>query len=113
MGSRFATTAWDTGKQWLPYVLSVAYSLSTPIAIAVGLGLREKMQPAKQSTLVVSGVFDSISAGILLYTGLVEFIAREVLLSVVIKKESVSTALAAFGCMSMGAGLMALLGYWA
>jgi len=46
-------------------VLSFAYSLSTPTAIAVGLGLRNTMKPQSHATLVINGVFDAISAGIL------------------------------------------------
>jgi zinc transporter 1/2/3 len=32
---------------------------------------------SKRSTLIVNGVFDSISAGILIYVGLVELMAHE------------------------------------
>jgi zinc transporter 1/2/3 len=45
LGSRQATAMWPSGKAWLPYVLGVAYSLSTPIAIASGLGVRELLEP--------------------------------------------------------------------
>lgn len=42
---------------------------TTPIAIAVGLGLRTTYNGGSYTAQVVSGVLDSISAGILLYTG--------------------------------------------
>ena len=113
LGSRFAIATWPPGKAWLPYVLSFAYSLSTPIAIAAGLGVRETLEPGSQTTLVVSGVFDAVSAGILLYTGLVELMAHEFIFNSEMRQGGAGMTLGAFGCMCLGAGLMALLGKWA
>ncbi|EXL39229.1 hypothetical protein FOCG_18155 [Fusarium oxysporum f. sp. radicis-lycopersici 26381] len=113
LGSRFAIAIWPSGKAWLPYALSFAYSLSTPIAIAVVLGVRETLEPGGHTTLVVNGVFDAISAGILLYTGLVELMAHEFLFTSEMRRGRIGMTLAAFGCMCLGAGLMALLGNWA
>lgn len=76
LGSRFASIEWPQGKRWTPYILGAGYALSTPIAIAIGLGLRSTFSPGSREFLVVSGVFDSLSAGILIYTGLVELMVR-------------------------------------
>lgn len=113
LGSRLAVAQWPQGKEWMPYVLGIAYALSTPIAIAAGLGVRESLQPGSLMTLTVNGVFDSISAGILIYTGLVELMAHEFMFNTEMRKSSIGMTLAAFGCMCLGAGLMALLGKWA
>ncbi|KAI3401715.1 hypothetical protein diail_9379 [Diaporthe ilicicola] len=113
LGSRLAVAQWPEGKEWLPYVLGTAYALSTPIAIAVGLGVRSTLAPGSLMTLTVNGVFDSISAGILIYTGLVELMAHEFMFNTEMRKSSIGVTLAAFGCMCLGAGLMALLGKWA
>lgn len=113
LGSRLAVTPWPQSRKWKPYVLGIAYSFSTPIAIAVGLGLRNTYPPESQTTLIVNGIFDSISAGILIYTGLVELIAHEFMFSSSMRKASWSVVLSAFAVMSLGAGLMALLGKWA
>lgn len=63
--------------------------------------------------LLINGLFDSISAGILIYTGLVELMAHEFMFSQEMWRSSLGMVLSAFGCMCFGAGLMALLGKWA
>ncbi|SPO06298.1 related to ZRT2 - Zinc transporter II [Cephalotrichum gorgonifer] len=113
LGSRFALVNWPPGKAWVPYLLSFAYSLSTPIAIAIGLGVREAFRPGTETAMIVSGVFDSISAGILLYTGLVGLMARDLLVMGGSQRKSLRKSLCAFVFMCLGAGLMALLGKWA
>ncbi|KAJ4357562.1 low-affinity Zn(2+) transporter zrt2 [Didymosphaeria variabile] len=113
LGSRLASVPWPKDKKWTPYVLGVAYGLSTPIAIAIGLGVRTSYPPESTTTLLTNGVFDSISAGILIYTGLVELMAHEFMFSPYMQKGPISRMLWAFALMTLGAGLMALLGYWA
>ncbi len=113
LGSRLATTPWPKSKQWTPYILGAAYSLSTPIALAVGLGVRETYAPGSQTALIINGVFDSISAGILIYTGLVELMAHEFMFSPTMRRAPTKEVLSAFGMLCLGAGLMALLGKWA
>jgi solute carrier family 39 (zinc transporter), member 1/2/3 len=113
LGSRLAVTPWPKTKKWTAYLLALAYGLSTPIAIAVGLGLRNTYPPGSATTLIVNGVFDSISAGILIYTGLVELMAHEFMFSNVMRKAPLKVVLGAFGLMCLGAALMALLGKWA
>lgn len=113
LGSRLAVTPWPKRKRWTPYILGLAYGFSTPIAIAVGLGVRKTYPPESATTLIVNGVFDSISAGILIYTGLVELMAHEFMFSNVMRKAQLKVVLGAFGMMCLGAGLMALLGKWA
>ncbi len=113
LGSRLAVTPWPKDKLWTPYVLGFAYSLSTPIALAVGLGLRTTYAPGSHTALILNGVFDSISAGILIYTGLVELMAHEFMFSPTMRRAKISVVLSAFGTMCLGAGLMALLGKWA
>jgi len=113
LGSRLAVTPWPSNRRWTPYVLALAYGLSTPLAIAIGLGVRKSYPPNSATTLIVNGVFDSISAGILIYTGLVELMAHEFMFSNSMRKASIKTVMAAFITMCLGAGLMALLGKWA
>lgn len=113
LGSRLAMTPWPKSKRLTAYILALAYGLSTPIAIAVGLGIRETYSPESATTLIVNGVFDSISAGILIYTGLVELMAHEFMFSPVMRTAHIRVVLSAFGIMCLGAGLMALLGKWA
>ena len=104
LGSRLAVTPWPKNRLWTPYLLAAAYGLSTPIAIAVGLGLRTTYAPGSQTALIVNGVFDSISAGILIYTGLVELMAHEFMFSQFMRRAPIGTVLGAVGWMCLGAG---------
>ncbi|KAI4118171.1 MAG: hypothetical protein LQ345_001721 [Seirophora villosa] len=113
LGSRLATTPWPKTKRSTPYILALAYALSTPIALSVGLGVRTTYAPGSPNALILNGVFDSISAGILIYTGLVELMAHEFMFSPTMRRANLSVVMSAFGMMCLGAGLMALLGKWA
>jgi solute carrier family 39 (zinc transporter), member 1/2/3 len=113
LGSRLAITPWPKARRWTPYILALAYGFSTPIAIAIGLGVRKTYPPGSQTTLIVNGVFDSISAGILIYTGLVELMAHEFMFSNAMRKAKINVMMSAFALVCLGAGLMALLGKWA
>ena len=104
LGSRLAATPWPPNKHWTPYMFAVTYGLATPIAIAIGLGLRNAYAPDSQTALIVNGVFDSISAGILIYTGLVELMAHEFMFSQFMRKARLRTVVSAFGMMCLGAG---------
>ncbi|KFZ17805.1 hypothetical protein V501_01559 [Pseudogymnoascus sp. VKM F-4519 (FW-2642)] len=113
LGSRLGTMEWPKSKAWLPWVMGVAYGLTTPIATAIGLGVRETLSPGDTKTLLINGLLDSISAGILIYTGLVELMAHEFMFNKEMRRSSLGMVLGAFGCMCLGAGVMALLGKWA
>lgn len=99
-------------RSWLPWLLCAAYGLTTPIAIAIGLGLRTTYDSGSFTANVVSGVLDSISAGILIYTGLVELLARDFLFNPLRTHDNRRLAFMIV-CVFLGAGLMALLGKWA
>lgn len=104
LGSRIAGTPWPKPKRWTPYILAFAYGISTPIAMAIGLGVGKTYNPGSQRGLIVNGVFDSISAGILIYTGLVELMAHEFMFSAAMRRAKLSVVLSAFGMMCLGAG---------
>lgn len=113
LGSRLASIDWPTSRRWTPYVLGIGYTVSTPIAILVGLGIRSSYNAGSATALITNGIFDSVSAGILIYTGLVELMAHDFIFSSHMQHAPVRETLFAFGAMCCGAGLMALLGKWA
>lgn len=104
LGSRLATLPWPKSKRWTPYILASAYGLTTPIAIAIGLGIRTSYTPESANALIVNGVFDSLSAGILIYTGLIELMAHEFLFSNEMQSAPIKYVLSAFFLMVAGAG---------
>lgn len=114
LGTRVACVDWPRSKRWTPWLLCLGYSISTPIAIAIGIGVRDSYPPGSRRALITNGVFDSISAGILIYTGCVELMAHEFLFSDEFKGPGgFKKMIWAYLVMCVGAGLMALLGRWA
>lgn len=114
LGTRVAEVEWPKSKRFTPWLMGIAFSVTVPISIAIGLGVRQTFIPGSRKALISSGVFDSISAGILIYTGLVELMAREFLFSEEFKgPDGLRRMLAAYFIMCVGAALMALLGKWA
>jgi zinc transporter 1/2/3 len=116
LGSRLATHQWKRAAKWWSvhslYVWAGGFGLSTPIGIAIGLGVRYSLNQNGKAILIVQGFFDAFSAGILLYTGLVELIAKDVLQGE-LNNVADGRPMLAFFTMVFGAGLMALLGRWA
>ncbi|PMD18025.1 high affinity zinc ion transporter [Hyaloscypha hepaticicola] len=112
IGARMSAIPFPKRVSWLPWALCTAYGLTTPIAIAIGLGLRTTYNGGSYTANVVSGVLDAISAGILTYTGLVELLARDFLFNPELTRSSKRQAFMIFNVF-LGAALMALLGKWA
>ena len=114
LGARIAEVSWVKKHRFTPWLLAAGFTLTTPIAIAIGIGVRHSYAPGSRTALIANGCFDAISAGILIYTGLVELMAHEFLYSDNFKGENgLKKMLWAFFTMCWGAGLMALLGKWA
>ena len=99
-------------SSYLPWILCAAYGLTTPVAIAVGLGVRTTYNPGSFTANVVAGVLDSMSAGILIYTGLVELLARDFLFNPLRTNDNKRLGFMVV-CVLAGTALMALLGKWA
>lgn len=97
---------------WLPWILCAAYGLTTPISIAIGLGVRHTYAPGSKVSLIIQGVLNAVSAGILIYTGLVELLARDFLFDPCRTRRR-SRLLFMVACTLLGAGIMALIGKWA
>lgn len=112
IGARMSAIPFPPRWRWLPWILCLAYGLTTPIAISIGLGLRTTYNSGSYTANVVSGVLDSLSAGILIYTGLVELLARDFLFDPKRTKDGKRLTFMC-ACVLLGAGLMALLGKWA
>lgn len=112
LGARLSAIPFPKRLAWMPYALCAGYGFTTPIAIAAGLGVRTTYNAGSFTANVVSGVLDSISAGILLYTGFVELLARDFLFN---PDRTDDDKQLAFMILSvfLGAGIMALLGKWA
>ncbi|KAJ6480886.1 ZIP-like iron-zinc transporter [Mycena sanguinolenta] len=113
LGSRLAFIQLPPRYNYVPVLAAIIFGLSTPVGIAVGLGLRSTYNPGSATASIVSGVLDSLSAGILIYTGLVELLAHEFLFNKEMMNSSNGKLAYAIGTMLLGCGVMALLGKWA
>ncbi|KAL4813135.1 Zinc/iron permease [Aspergillus spinulosporus] len=111
IGARMSAIPFRKGS-WLPWALCLLYGLTTPIAIAIGLGVRTTYNAGSYTANVVSGIFDAISAGILIYTGLVELLARDFLFDPHRTQDGKRLAFMVISLL-WGAGIMALIGKWA
>ena len=111
IGARMSAIPFRKGS-WLPWALCLLYGLTTPIAIAIGLAVRTTYNAGSYTANVVSGIFDAISAGILIYTGLVELLARDFLFDPHRTQDSKRLAFMVISLL-WGAGIMALIGKWA
>ncbi|KAH0352038.1 zinc-regulated transporter 1, partial [Aureobasidium melanogenum] len=98
-------------RRWLPWACIVGYGITTPISMAIGLGVRTTYNSGGYEAKLVAGVFDAISAGILVYNGLVELLARDF----IFEPQTKSNSRLAFmmGCVFLGAMVMCILGEWA
>ncbi|GAB1320858.1 low-affinity Zn(2+) transporter zrt2 [Madurella fahalii] len=114
LGARLATATWAPGaRSWTPYALGMLYAVSTPFAIRMGLVVSSSLTLESTTSKIVNGVFDAISGGILMYTGLVELVAHEFMFNPEMRKAGLWMQLAAYACVALGVGLMALLANWA
>ncbi|SCU81981.1 LAMI_0B08482g1_1 [Lachancea mirantina] len=112
IGARLSAIRFPEGKIWWAYGLCLIYGLTTPVCVAIGLGVRNSYEGNSYAVNVVSGILDAISAGILIYTGLVELLARDFMFDENRTKD-VKKIIYMIICTLWGAGLMALLGKWA
>lgn len=113
IGSRLAFLKLPPSYNYVPIFAAILYGLTMPIGIAAGLGVRKTYNPESATAKIVSGTLDSLSAGILIYTGLVELLAHEFLFNKEMMNASNRKLAYSLSCMVLGWGLMALLGRWA
>lgn len=99
-------------RRWLPWTLCALYGLTTPISIAIGLGLTTTYQPNSKTSLIFQGVLNAISAGILIYSSLVELLARDFLFDPD-RTKSRARLVYMVSCTLLGACIMCLIGKWA
>jgi len=87
-----------------PNVSAVAYGLTIPLGIAVGLAARTTYPPNSSKNLVINGIVEFVSASILMYTSLVEFMAHEILFNKQMQTTPFGRVAAAFALIYWGSG---------
>jgi zinc transporter 1/2/3 len=59
--------------------MTTFFTLTTPFGIAIGACIASGFDASSPAALIVEGVFDSVSGGILIYMALVDLIAADFL----------------------------------
>ena|SRR5271163_1134947 len=110
LGARIATLSFPR-RSIRPYLMGMVFAIITPIGMAIGLSIRTLYSPTSPASLITTGVFDSISSGLLIYASLVELLAHEFLIGEM-RFERIERAVWAGICIIAGAAAMSLLGLW-
>jgi len=112
LGSRIAALQFPRSSI-RPWLMVLAYGITTPFGQAIGLGVHTLYDPKSQTGLLMVGFMNAISSGLLLFAGLVQLLAEDFLTEKSYRtlkgKKRRNAGLAVFA----GATLMALVGAFA
>lgn len=78
LGSRIAQLNWGD-KTIQPWLMAFAYGCTTPIGQAIGLATHTLYSPDSEVGLLLVGVMNAISAGVLVFASLVELLSEDFL----------------------------------
>jgi zinc transporter 1/2/3 len=114
LGSRIALLSGSRHPMLHKLLMATAFALITPLGMAIGLGVLNHFNGNDPSTIVAIGTLDALSAGILLWVGVVDMWARD---WVIVGGELVDARLGKvlYAGLSLVSGmvLMGVLGKWA
>ena len=113
LGSRIAAITSFPRTSPKPWLMALAYGATTPVGQAIGLLVHNLYDPASQTGLLMVGVMNAISSGLLLFAGLVELLAEDFLSDKSYEILRGRRRLEACGAVVGGGLLMALVGAWA
>ncbi|RHZ65156.1 putative ZIP Zinc transporter [Aspergillus thermomutatus] len=95
-------------------VMAGAFAVITPVGMAIGLGVLHSFNGNEKSTLVALGTLDALSAGILVWVGVVDMWARDwVMEGGEMMNARVSRVVIGGVSLIAGMVLMGVLGKWA
>ncbi|XP_038691378.1 fe(2+) transport protein 1-like [Tripterygium wilfordii] len=92
-------------------ILVFFFASTTPFGIALGIGISKVYSEDSPTALIVEGLLNAASAGLLQYMALVELLAADFLGPKL--QGNAKLQLWAFVCVFGGAGLMSLMAKWA
>jgi len=115
LGSRIASLIPDLfgPSSMKPWLMSLAYGTTTPLGQAIGLILHNMYDPASATGLLMVGITNAISSGLLLFAGLVELLAEDFLSESSYETLQGRRRFEACVSVACGAILMALVGAFA
>lgn len=115
LGSRIASLIPDlfSPSSTKPWLMCLAYGTTTPIGQAIGLFMHNLYDPASTTGLLMVGITNAISSGLLLFAGLVELLAEDFLSETSYETLRGKRRIEACIAVAGGALLMALVGAFA
>jgi zinc transporter 1/2/3 len=108
MGSQIAAVGF---KSWKAIVMALIYTVSAPIGVAIGIGIRSNYDANSSSTIFSQGILEAVSAGIILYAAFVTMLAYE-FASDYHEFKAISVRVALFAALWFGAGVLSAIGIW-
>ncbi|OTB02974.1 hypothetical protein M426DRAFT_188579 [Hypoxylon sp. CI-4A] len=112
LGSRIAAIQFPRNSA-RPWLMVLAYGLTTPIGQAIGLAVHRLYDPLSQTGLLMVGFMNAISSGLLLFAGLVQLLAEDFLTESSYKSLKGKKRRNAGIAVLAGATLMAIVGAFA
>ncbi|XP_043702357.1 zinc transporter 1-like [Telopea speciosissima] len=91
--------------------MALFFSLTTPVGIAIGIGITNVYKENSPTALIIEGVFNAAAAGILIYMSLVDLLAADFMNSRM--QSNMRLQIGAQISLLLGAGCMAVLAKWA
>ncbi|KAI9835809.1 MAG: hypothetical protein M1837_003596 [Sclerophora amabilis] len=113
LGSRIAAITSLPPTSPKPWLMALAYGTTTPFGQAIGLLVHNLYDPASQTGLLLVGLMNAISSGLLLFAGLVELLAEDFLSDKSYETLKGRKRIEACGAVVGGAMLMAFVGAFA
>ncbi|KAJ6437296.1 zinc-regulated transporter 2 [Purpureocillium lavendulum] len=112
LGSRIAAVPYPKGSI-KPWLLVVAFGTTAPIGQAIGLITRGSYDPQSAFGLIIVGIFNAISSGLLIYAALVDLLAEDFLSEEANRLMNKKKKAQAFGWVLLGAAGMSIVGAFA
>ena len=110
LGSRIA--ALNGCNSLVRYSMAGAFAIITPIGMAIGVGVLNQFNGNDPATIIAIGTLDAVSAGVLIWIGIIEMWAHDWLRGTLATASLAKTTIS-FVFLVMGFVLMSLLGKWA
>ncbi|TKY47901.1 Zinc transporter 1 [Spatholobus suberectus] len=92
-------------------IMGLFFALTTPVGIGIGIGITNVYDENSPTALIVEGIFDAASSGILIYMALVDLLAADFMNPRM--QKSGTLRLGSNLSLLLGAGCMSVLAKWA
>lgn len=112
LGSRIAALQYPRSSL-RPWLMVLAFGATTPLGQAIGLFIHRFYDPMSKEGLLMVGIMNAISSGLLLFAGLVQLLAEDFLTEKSYKTLQGRKRVNAFLAVLGGAGLMSAVGAFA